>query len=151
MRRKAITHEFVEFVPPTLLEGTLYVSIMYATAVHLCACGCGNKVVTPISPAEWQLQYDGETVSLTPSIGNWEFPCRSHYWIRRNTVQWASEWSAQRIEAGRARDLRDLEGYFEGDTVGELAGRSSGPTPDSQPRRSWFKQATTWFRGRKND
>ena len=52
-------------------------SIPYATAVHLCACGCGNKVVTPFSPAEWQLTYDGDTVSLSPSIGNWQFPCKS--------------------------------------------------------------------------
>ena len=29
----------------------------------------GNKVVTPISPADWQLFYDGDTVSVTPSIG----------------------------------------------------------------------------------
>jgi hypothetical protein len=35
----------------------------------------------PISPADWQLAYDGDTVSLTPSIGNWGFPRRSHYWI----------------------------------------------------------------------
>jgi hypothetical protein len=86
MRRASITHEFVEYVPAKLAEGVLYISITYRTAVHRCACGCGNKVVTPISPADWQLLYDGDTVSLTPSIGNWGFPCRSHYWIRSNQV-----------------------------------------------------------------
>ena len=71
MRRTSIDHEFVEFIPSELQEAVLYVSIPYATAVHQCACGCGNKVVTPISPVDWQLLFDGETVSLTPSIGNW--------------------------------------------------------------------------------
>ena len=65
----------------------------YATTTHLCACGCGNKVVLPLSPADWQLYFDGERVSLTPSIGNWQFPCQSHYWIRRNGIFWADRWS----------------------------------------------------------
>ncbi len=94
MRRTTIVHEFVEFIPSELKEGTLYISIPYATAVHLCACGCGIKVVTPISPPEWLLRWDGDTVSLHPSIGNWQFPCRSHYWIMRNRVEWARSCSA---------------------------------------------------------
>lgn len=114
MKRTSISHEFVEFVPPELQDGTLYVSIEYATAVHLCACGCGNKVVTPISPAEWQLLYDGDSVSLMPSIGNWQFPCRSHYWIRRNKIKWAAAWTDKDIAEGRRRDAEDLESYFTG-------------------------------------
>ncbi len=55
MRRTSVNHEFVEFIPSELQEGVLYVSVQYATAVHQCACGCGNKVVTPISPVDWQL------------------------------------------------------------------------------------------------
>jgi len=66
-----LTHEFVEYVPAELADGVLYISIIYRSAVRRCACGCGNKVVTPITPADWQLPYDGDTVSLTPSIGNW--------------------------------------------------------------------------------
>jgi hypothetical protein len=114
MKRTSISHQFVEFVPSVLEEGTLYVSIEYATAVHLCACGCGNKVVTPISPAEWQLLYDGDSVSLTPSIGNWQFPCRSHYWIRGNKIKWAGAWSDQKVADGQRRDAEDLDSYFTG-------------------------------------
>ena len=51
----SIKHEFVEFIPQERQEGVLYVSIPYATAVHNCLCGCGLKVVTPISPVGWQL------------------------------------------------------------------------------------------------
>lgn len=84
-----VTHKFVEFIPSRLDAGVIYVSIPYATAVHLCASGCGNKVVTPIGRDDWHLLFDGETISLTPSIGNGEYPCRSHYWIRNDQVVWA--------------------------------------------------------------
>jgi hypothetical protein len=82
----AIEHQFVEFIPNEREERKLYVSIEYATAAHNCFCGCGTKVVTPISPTGWRLMFDGETVSLDPSVGNWGFKCRSHYWVRRNKV-----------------------------------------------------------------
>jgi hypothetical protein len=50
-----LRHEFVEFIPDELKEGTIYVSIRFATAAHLCCCGCGNKVVTPLRPTDWTL------------------------------------------------------------------------------------------------
>jgi hypothetical protein len=132
MKRTSISYEFVEFVPPELEEGTLYISIEYATAVHRCACGCGNKVVTPISPAEWQLLYDGDSVSLMPSIGNWQFPCRSHYWIRRNKIKWAAAWTDEEIAEGRRRDAEDLESYFTGRrTPAEADLPQTGPNDSS--------------------
>lgn len=67
----------------------LYVSMAYATAIHKCACGCGSETVTPLAPDEWSLIYDGETISLTPSIGNHRLECGSHYWVRKNRVDWA--------------------------------------------------------------
>ena len=82
-----LTHEFVDFIPDRPEPGVLYVSIRYATAVHLCACGCGNKAVTPLTPKDWKLTFDGESISLHPSVGNWGFPCRSHYWIRNDHAQ----------------------------------------------------------------
>lgn len=85
-------HKFVEFIPDELEDGTLYISITYATVLHKCGCGCGNEVVTPLSPSDWQLTFNGETISLFPSIGNWSFPCRSHYWIRKNEVVWVKDW-----------------------------------------------------------
>ncbi|MEO7261779.1 MAG: DUF6527 family protein [Jatrophihabitantaceae bacterium] len=106
--------EFVDFIPAALTPATLYVSMQHATTVHLCACGCGNKVVAPLSPAEWQLRFDGETISLTPSIGNWEFPCRSHYWITGSSIRLARPWSDQQIMAGRRRDAVALDQYHAG-------------------------------------
>src|SRR5574344_731903 len=85
---KRITHKFVEFIPAyeEIEKDTLYISIPYCTAVHKCFCGCGNEVVTPISPKDWKLTFDGKTISLYPSIGNFAFPCQSHYWIEKDTV-----------------------------------------------------------------
>ena len=83
---KTLQHKFVEFIPESLEEGVLYITLEYSTALHKCICGCGNEVVTPLSPNDWKLIFDGKTVSLYPSIGNWRFPCRSHYWIEKNQI-----------------------------------------------------------------
>src|ERR1035437_6722515 len=95
-----VQHEFIEFIPDQLNELTIYVSIRYATVSHLCCCGCGNRVVTPLTPTDWKLIFDGKTVSLDPSIGNWSFECQSHYWITNNRVRWAARWSPEEIAAG---------------------------------------------------
>lgn len=79
----------VHRVPEKLIQGKLYICFDCNVVVHLCACGCGEKVVLPIDPEFWSVQYNGETVSLTPSIGNFQFPCKSHYWIRENKIIWA--------------------------------------------------------------
>jgi hypothetical protein len=103
---------FVEFVPEQLDEGALYVSIEYATVVHLCCCGCGNQVVTPLSPAFWELTYDGDAVTLFPSVGSWNFPCRSHYWIVRNRVVKAWSWTDAEISYARSLDAHERRSYF---------------------------------------
>jgi hypothetical protein len=107
-----LRHEFVDYIPEVLKDGIIYVSIKFATATHKCCCGCGNEVVTPISRTGWTLSFDGETISLDPSIGNWSFACRSHYWIRRNRVKWAPAWSGERIAAGRAYEAIEKERHL---------------------------------------
>lgn len=103
---KTIQHKFVEFIPEMLDEGTLYISIEYCTAVHKCLCGCGNEVVTPLSPTDWELIFDGKTVSLSPSIGNWSFDCKSHYFITRNKVRIARRWKDWEIEEARKDNIK---------------------------------------------
>ncbi|MBI2219981.1 MAG: hypothetical protein HYU53_02090 [Acidobacteria bacterium] len=112
-RQLTLKHQFVEYIPDAPEDGTIYVSIPFATAIHKCCCGCGNQVVTPLSPTDWKLVFDGVSVSLDPSIGNWSFPCQSHYWIKRNTVTWAPRWSSKEIEQGRAKDRRVKSEYFD--------------------------------------
>ncbi|WP_372837466.1 DUF6527 family protein [Phaeovulum sp.] len=104
-----IKPEFVEFIPENLAPGVLYISKRYSTASHLCCCGCGLEVVTPLNPAKWRLIESDGAISLSPSVGSWSFPCRSHYWISGNRVQWAAVMSAERIAAVKSRDRRDVE------------------------------------------
>jgi len=139
----ALDVEFVDVIPAELISATLYVSMQYATTIHLCACGCGNKVVAPLSPAEWQLRFDGVTISLTPSIGNWEFPCRSHYWIIGSSIRPAGPWSDQQIAAGRQRDMAALDQYHAGwpeiVTKTEQVGASTRTRIRLRERvRAWF-------------
>lgn len=93
-------------MPDELEPGNLYISVRFRTAAHLCACGCGDRVVTPIKPAKWRLTYDGEKVSLSPSIGRWQQPCRSHYWLREGRVVWARAFDEDEIADVLARDAR---------------------------------------------
>ena len=110
MRQTALRPEFVEFIPEQLEDGVLSISHRYGTAIHLCCCGCGSEVVTPLNPTGWTLQIANGGITLRPSIGNWSLPCRSHYLIRQGRVVWARDMSRQEIEDGRLPDqrLRDL-------------------------------------------
>lgn len=113
MKLKMITPRFVNFIPDEVEEGVLYISTTYATSIHKCACGCGELVVTPIRPTDWTLIWNGDTVTMKPSIGNWSLPCQSHYLIIENEIIWAGKWSATQIKAGRVRDKKAKSRYFE--------------------------------------
>ena len=112
MKQQRMSHVFVEEIPADTEQGMLYVSMECATAIHRCACGCGQEVVTPLSPTDWSLIFDGDSISLNPSIGNWSLPCRSHYFIDRGAVAWASNMSNAAIDLGRIRDRQKKATYF---------------------------------------
>jgi hypothetical protein len=109
---KTIAHKFVEFIPNDLEDGMIYITMEYRTAVHKCICGCGNKVVTPFSPTDWKLTFDGKTVTLYPSIGNWNFDCKSHYFITNNFIKNVRRWSDNEIETNRNEDARRKKSFF---------------------------------------
>lgn len=94
---------FVTYVPRDLEDGHLYISMEYATAVHLCACGCGTKTVTPLSRGGWTLTFNG-AVTLRPSIGNGQAQCRSHYLVNANRIQWLPSIGVEETRAAIARD-----------------------------------------------
>lgn len=104
----------VEFIPTPLARGVLYVSGRFKTAAHLCACGCGTKVVTPLKPGGWSLTTGRNgAVSLHPSIGNFNLPCQSHYWIRVGEIVWADSWTPEQIATGRADDHAARQAHFD--------------------------------------
>ena len=110
--QKRLEPQFVEFVPEPLDPGTLYVSMTYGTACQVCCCGCGLKVVTPLTPTDWSLWFDGDTVSLSPSIGNWDQPCRSHYVIESNKVIPYGLCTEEEIAASRTARSAARARYF---------------------------------------
>lgn len=112
MRHTHLRHEFVTTIPEILEPGVLYISMEYATAVHSCCCGCGVEVVTPFTPTDWKMSFDGETISLWPSIGNWNEPCRSHYIIERSRVVVARPWSNRQIKAEVERDVEAKREFY---------------------------------------
>lgn len=101
-------------MPAKLEAGVLYLSEEFGTAAHLCACGCGSKVRTPLGPAEWTFIDDPEGPSLDPSIGNWQRPCRAHYWIENGHIEWAPQWSPEQIAEGRALEQLRRDRYYAG-------------------------------------
>ena len=75
-------------IPDLLEENKLYISEQYKTAIHLCLCGCGEKTITPLGGGQfWDLiKEKNGIVSLIGSIGNYNFPCKSHYIITKNVA-----------------------------------------------------------------
>jgi hypothetical protein len=151
MKLSQYSQRFVEFVPDVLEDGVLYVSMSYAVVSHRCACGCGREVVTPLSPTDWKLMFDGETVSLDPSIGNWSFPCRSHYFIRRGRVQWAGNMADEQIQRGRLRDRATKQAHFASRATaqGEATPQDGAPSSTVPPASRHDMKETAWTRLKK--
>jgi hypothetical protein len=105
--------ERVHYMPKVLKQGVLYVSEEFDIAMHLCPCGCGSKVKTPLGPTEWSFQKTKSGPSLRPSVGNWQQPCQSHYWIDRGEILWADKWSPEQVAAGRAHEEHRRQAYYE--------------------------------------
>lgn len=103
----------VQYIPRTLEPGVLYVSEEFEAAVHLCACGCGLKVSTPLGPTEWRLEETDNGPSLRPSVGNWQFPCQSHYWIDQGNIMWSDKWTLDQITTGRRAEERRRKAYYD--------------------------------------
>lgn len=91
MRINQLIPIYTETIPKDLLEAHLYISMKYEVAIHLCACGCGQKTVTNISnPNGWMLTDNNGKITMRPSIGNFagESPYHAHYYITDNRIDW---------------------------------------------------------------
>jgi hypothetical protein len=124
--------EFVDDIPQTLPAAeTIYISIPRRVTAHLCLCGCGEKVAHPLRPNRWSLQYDGETISMSPSIGNSGLACRSHYWIKRSQVEWWPPLTDREISLGLSRDGWGSQPH---------AASDADKSPAGQTKRSWWRR-----------
>ena len=103
----------VHYMPKELKPGVLYVSEEFGAAAHLCACGCGSKIRTPLSPTEWALEETVNGPTLYPSVGNWQQACQSHYWIYRGKVRWSDKWIPEQIAEGRRVEEERRRTYYD--------------------------------------
>lgn len=146
MKQVRFRHEVIDSIPETLQANTLYVTTDGDVAGHLCACGCGREVFTPLSPTDWSITFDRRGASLSPSIGNWAFPCRSHYFLCDGAVVWARDMSDKAIAQGRQRDKERKLSYY--DRLNELPvhqEHSPEPSP-SPPHRSARQNLLAWWK-----
>jgi Family of unknown function (DUF6527) len=141
MRHKRLDHRFVEHIPELLEPGILYVSMEYATSAHSCCCGCGEEVVAPFTPTDWKMTFDGETISLRPSIGNWTLKCRSHYVIDCGKVIEAGPWSDEQVEAERRRDRAAKARFYQQPTPTEPP---VSPLLPASPSGFWRRIRIHW-------
>jgi len=153
MKIKQIRPESVEFIPERLEEGVLYISERYHTAVHKCCCGCGQEVVTPLSSAEWSVKRNGSRVSLWPSIGNWSYPCRSHYVIQDNRVLEANAMTERQIQRVKANDRADKTAQIrctnhtkEVVVLAQKPNVQISATREWRPSMNWLQHLIRWWK-----
>ena len=126
----------VHYMPKGLEPGILYVSEEFGIAGHMCPCECGNKIITPLSPTDWSLTIKKGRPTLYPSIGNWQLPCRSHYWVKDGSIEWSYSWSEEQIMAGRQKEEKQRESYYNN-------------LPLKKKSSSIFSRALNWLLKRK--
>ena len=132
---------FVDVVPQEVVEGCLYVSLKYRTVTHKCACGCGREINTPLHPTGWSLTYDGDAVSLWPSVGNWSEHCQSHYVIDKNAVRWSKPWNKEEILEERQRRTEEIGRYYGHEEYGKHEVED-----EQEGRSSLLRKIITWMR-----
>lgn len=112
MKLEHITLQRVEYMPKQLEPGVLYVSEKFGAVAHLCACGCGAKIRTPLGPTEWKFKETAAGPSLWPSVGNWQQACKSHYVIDGGEIVWCGTWTPEQILAGRRAEEARRKAHY---------------------------------------
>ena len=86
LKKVTITPVFFESIPDEMKQGEVYISEQYKCSVHLCLCGCGLPTVISLTKNGWTVTKTEKGVSFSPSIGNYQYPCKSHYIITNNVA-----------------------------------------------------------------
>lgn len=113
MKLSHIKLQRVEYMPKQLEPGILYMSERFGAVAHLCACGCGVKIRTPLGPTEWAFKENPSGPSLWPSVGNWQQVCKSHYIIDGGDIIWCGTWTPEQIIAGRRAEEAKRKTYYD--------------------------------------
>jgi hypothetical protein len=143
-----VSHQFTNLIPDQLEEGVVHISVQYRVAVHLCPCGCRDRVVTPFSPVQWSLLFDGETVSLNPSIAG--VHCNAHYFITGSRVRWVRPLTQREREAASHRDAAAAAAWYQNaseDVGGSHMGLGAPLRPTGWWRRFRWRVRRRWPHG----
>lgn len=93
-KQYTIIPSFVTEIPAfdKMEAGILYIDCNHRVLSHLCPCGCGEEIILPLSKDfGWIMVFSGDSVSLTPSVGNGQLLCKSHYFIKENRIIWCKK------------------------------------------------------------
>jgi hypothetical protein len=93
------------------------------------------EVVTPLSTTDWTLIFDGVSISLDPSIGNWSFDCRSHYWISKNEVIWSDSWNSRKVNSHLKEEQDIKQQYYDKSSKSGELERSNKPLNSQPPKK----------------
>lgn len=96
--------ETVDRIPKHLKPGVLYHSEEFELAAMLCACGCGHRT-TLLVPDSHQVTSQNGYVTVSPSIGACDSPCRSHYILTAGDVEWLPAFSVAQVQALMQRQI----------------------------------------------
>lgn len=111
-------YEAVDRIPSDIREGVVYHTEEFELAGLLCACGCGHRVTLLVPDSHRVWSQDG-MATVRPSIGVFDAPCKSHYFITGGRIEWLPAFSGaeasaimqKQIERHVAQDTRP-RGWF---------------------------------------
>jgi len=88
IRKESVTPEYIEFMPEVddMKENTIYISLKFSVTGHRCLCGCGSLTILPINNDGWNMTDNDNKLTFTPSVGNFQYPCKSHYIITKGVA-----------------------------------------------------------------
>ena len=143
MKIDSLKPSFVPDIPETLEPGVLYLALEYDAMAHLCACGCGNEVATPISPTDWRIAWNGVGITVHPSVGNGSLACRSHYVIDANRIRWCAPMSDRDISWERAQTA-SAKGLLPYPPAPETKAYQPTEGPQAPNKTPWFIRLSKW-------
>lgn len=70
-----IEYQHVTYIPLVcdMLDNVVYISNEFQISAHRCLCGCGSEVILPLGVNGWLLSETNNKITITPSIGNYNF------------------------------------------------------------------------------
>ena len=90
LKTETLSLLFVEYLPEKekVEPGIFYYAKEFDVSAHLCPCGCGGVVNLFYHRLDNGWGIDLQTLTITPSIYSYQWPCKSHYFITNGEVKW---------------------------------------------------------------